>query len=70
MRHFIAALFALSLAGTTLEAQTPKPAADTSGASRFALGWNLYASPQLWPDIGAEDDYKFGVGFGGMIIFN
>ena len=63
-RSILGAALALGLAMGSLEAQQT-PAAD-SGGSRFAFGWNLYASPQIWPDIGADDDHKIGLGLGGM----
>lgn len=66
MRRLIALLALVSLASTSLQAQQ-KPAADTASGSRFALGWNAYLSPQIWPDIGMDDDHKLGIGFGGMI---
>ena len=63
-------MFVLALLGglaTGLTAQTPVTAPDSGEGSRFALGYNLYLSPQLWPEVGAEDDPKFGFGVGGMI---
>lgn len=55
---------------STLAAQaapTPAPPAADSGGSSFKLGWNLYLTPQIWPNIGDDEDHKFGIGFGGML---
>jgi len=66
MRRLVAIAALVSLACTSLQAQQ-RPAADTASGSRFALAWNAYLTPQIWPDIGADDDQKFGIGFGGML---
>ncbi|HEX7938192.1 MAG TPA: hypothetical protein VF483_04320 [Gemmatimonadaceae bacterium] len=34
---------------------------------RLGLAGNLYIAPEIWPDIGAKDDQKVGVGFGAML---
>lgn len=66
MRRLMATLALLSLASVPLHAQQ-RPASDTASGSRLALGWNVYASPQIWPDIGDDEDHKIGFGFGGML---
>lgn len=66
MRRLVAVAALVGLAYTALPAQD-KPETPAQGGSRFAVAWNAYASPQIWPDIGADDDHKFGIGFGGML---
>ena len=73
MQRVVALLAALGLAAGSLGAQqpsapqTPTPADTAAKGSRFIFGYNLYVSPQAWPNIGEDDDPKFGLGFGGMI---
>lgn len=67
MRRSMMVLALLGGLATGLGAQSKGTAPDTSSGSRFALGYNLYLSPQLWPEVGADDDPKFGLGLGGMI---
>lgn len=66
MRRLVAVAALVGLAFTSVSAQG-KPGTEAKGGSRFAVAWNAYASPQVWPDVGAEDDQKFGIGFGGMV---
>ncbi len=65
MRRMLGLALGMALGGSALDAQAP--AAPDSSKSRFALGWNLYASPQIWPNVGDDEDHKFGIDAGGMI---
>ncbi len=67
MRRSMIVVALLAGLATTLSAQASGTAPDTSSGSRFAFGYNLYLSPQMWPEVGADDDPKFGLGLGGMI---
>jgi hypothetical protein len=63
MKRIAMLLATLSFAGVAAGAQQ-KP---DSGAFGVRFAGNLYIAPQIWPDIGADDDQKVGVGLGGML---
>lgn len=73
MQRMWSLLLALGLMAAPLTAQDkpapgkPGPAGADATGSKFIFGANLYLSPQAWPNIGQDDDPKFGVGFGGML---
>lgn len=49
---------------SALFAQTAQKAPVKQEGIKLALGGDLYLSPQIWSDIGAKDDTKFGIGLG------